>query len=118
MRSSCRNILNAICIAYIYMYVCCCSVTKLCLALCDPIDCSMPDFPVLHYLPEFAQIHALCVGDTIESSHPLSSPFPLPSIFLSMSLFTMSWFCPSHIQSIGSSFSASVLPMISRVDFL
>ena len=22
-----------------------------------PIDCSMPDFPVLHYLPEFAQTH-------------------------------------------------------------
>ena len=101
-----------------FLTCCCCSGAKLCLALCDPIDCSMPDFPVLHYLPEFAQIHALCVGDTIESSHPLSSPFPLPSIFLSMNLFTMSWFCPSHIQSIGGSFSASVLPMISRVDFL
>ena len=35
----------------------CCSVAKLCLTLCDPIDCSMPGFPVLYYLPEFAQIH-------------------------------------------------------------
>ena len=25
--------------------------------LCDPIDCSMPSFPVLHHLLEFAQIH-------------------------------------------------------------
>ena len=25
--------------------------------LCDPVNCSMPDFPVLHYLPEFAQTH-------------------------------------------------------------
>ena len=25
--------------------------------LCDPTDCSMPGFPVLHYLPEFAQTH-------------------------------------------------------------
>ena len=25
--------------------------------LCNPVDCSMPGFPVLHYLPEFAQIH-------------------------------------------------------------
>ena len=25
--------------------------------LCDPMDCSMPGFPVLHYLPEFAQTH-------------------------------------------------------------
>ena len=35
----------------------CCSVTKSCPTLCNPIDCSMPGFPVLHYLPEFAQIH-------------------------------------------------------------
>ena len=25
--------------------------------LCDPMDCSMPSFPVLHHLLEFAQIH-------------------------------------------------------------
>ena len=30
----------------------CCSVTKLC-----PMNCNMPGFPVLHYLPEFAQTH-------------------------------------------------------------
>ena len=23
--------------------------------LCNPMDCSMPSFPILHYLPEFAQ---------------------------------------------------------------
>ena len=28
----------------------CCSVTKLCLTLCDPMDWSTPGFPVLHYL--------------------------------------------------------------------
>ena len=33
------------------------SVTKSCLTLCDPMNCSMPGFPVLHHLPEFAQIH-------------------------------------------------------------
>ena len=38
---------------------CCCSVTKLCLTLCDPKTCSTPGFPVLHYLLEFAQTHAL-----------------------------------------------------------
>ena len=36
---------------------CCFSVTKLCLTLCNPMDCSMPGFAVLHYLPEFAQTH-------------------------------------------------------------
>ena len=25
--------------------------------LCDPMDCSTPGFPVLHYLPELAQTH-------------------------------------------------------------
>ena len=35
-----------------------CSVAKSCLTLCDPEDCSMPGFPVLHYLPELAQTHA------------------------------------------------------------
>ena len=35
-----------------------CSVARLCLTLCDLKDCSPPGFPVLHYLPEFAQIHA------------------------------------------------------------
>ena len=34
---------------------CCCSVAKLCLTLCDPMGCSMPGFPVLHYLLEFVQ---------------------------------------------------------------
>ena len=36
---------------------CCCSVPQSCLNLCDPVDCSMPAFPVLYYLLEFAQIH-------------------------------------------------------------
>ena len=30
---------------------------QLCLTLCEPVDCSMPILPVLHYLPEFAQTH-------------------------------------------------------------
>ena len=36
---------------------CCCSVTKSCLTLCNPTDCSKPGFPILHYLPKFAHIH-------------------------------------------------------------
>ena len=29
-----------------------------CLTLCHSMDCSMPGFPVLPYLPEFAETHA------------------------------------------------------------
>ena len=36
------------------------------------MDCSTPDFPVLHYLQEFAQTHAHWVNDAIQPSHPLS----------------------------------------------
>ena len=32
---------------------------------------STPDFPVLYYLPEFAQTHVHGVDDAIQSSHPL-----------------------------------------------
>ena len=44
--------------------------------LCDPIDCSTPDFPVHHQLPELTQTHVHSVGDAIQPSHPLSSPSP------------------------------------------
>ena len=43
----------------------CCSVAKLCLSLCDPMDCSTLGSSVLHYLPEFAQTHVHGVGDDI-----------------------------------------------------
>ena len=39
-----------------------CSVAQLCPTLCDLKDCSMPGFPVLHYLPEFAQTHVSWVS--------------------------------------------------------
>ena len=50
----------------------CCSVTKLCPTLCDPMNCSMPGFFVLHYLLEFAQTHVHWVDDAIQLSHFLS----------------------------------------------
>ena len=52
--------------------VACCSVTKLCLTLCDPTDCSTPGCPVLHGVLEFVQTHVHWVGDAIQPSHPLS----------------------------------------------
>ena len=58
------------------------SVTQSCLTLCDPMDCSTPRFPVYHQLLEFTQTHVHRVGDAIQPSHPLSSPFP-PAFSLS-----------------------------------
>ena len=42
----------------------------------------MPGFPVQHKLPELAQTYVHLVGDAIQPSHPLSSPF-LPAFNLS-----------------------------------
>ena len=47
-----------------FLTTCCrCSVTKSRPALSDSMDCSMPGFLVLHYLPEFAQTHVRWVGE-------------------------------------------------------
>ena len=43
---------------------------------CDPIDCSTPDFPVLHHLPELVQTRVHWIGDVIQPFYPLSSPSP------------------------------------------
>ena len=91
---------------------CCCSVSKSCLTLCVPMDCSMPSFPVLHYLLESAQTHAQWVGDAIQPSHLLLSPSP-PALILSQhqGFFPISQLFTSGSQSIEASTSASVLPM-------
>ena len=51
----------------------CFSVAKPCPTLCDPVDCSLPGFPVPHHLPEFTQTHVCWIGDAIQSSHLLPS---------------------------------------------
>ena len=53
------------CKIFPWLPCCCCSVANSCPALCDPMDCSTPGFPVLHYLPEFAQTHVHWVGKVI-----------------------------------------------------
>ena len=51
------------------------------------MDCSTPGLPVHHQLPECTQTHVHWVGDAIQPSHPLLSPFP-PA------------FNPSHYQGL------------------
>ena len=52
------------------------SVAKLCLTLCNPMNCSTPGLPVHHQLMEFTQTHVHRVSNAIQPSHPLSSPSP------------------------------------------
>ena len=90
--------------------LCYCSIIKSGLTHWDPPDCSSPGFPVLHYLPEFAQSHVHWFGDAIQPSHSLtpSSVSALKS-FPASGPFLMSQIFASGGQSIGA--SASVLPM-------
>ena len=79
-----------------FLVLCCCSVFKLCLTLCNPMDCNMPGFPVLPYLSEFAQTHVHWVSDAIQPFHPLSllllsSVFPSIRVFSSESSLPIRW---------------------------
>ena len=52
------------------------------MSLCNPMDCSMPGFPVQYQLPELAQTYVHRVSDAIQLSRPLLSPSS-PSLNLS-----------------------------------
>ena len=89
----------------------CCSVSKSCPTLCDPMIFSTPGFSVLNYLwacsnswPLSQWCHpAISTSVTPFSSHPQS--FPVSGSFPMSRLFT------SNGQNIGDLASASVLPM-------
>ena len=65
-------------------FTCCCSVSKSCPTICNPMDCNTPGFHVHHQLPEIAQTHVHQVGDPSSHlilCHPLHLlPSILPSI--------------------------------------
>ena len=87
------------------------SVAQSCLTLCDPMNRSMPGLPVHHQLPDFTQTYIHRVGDAIQPSHPLPSPFPpAPNPSQHQSLFqwvnSFAW----GGQSTEVSASASFLP--------
>ena len=90
------------------------SVAPSCPTLCNPMDCSIPGFPVYHQLTELAQIHVHQVGDAIQPSCPLSSPSPLAFNHSQHQSFPMSQLFAPRGQNIGISASASVLPMNSQ----
>ena len=95
----------------------CCSVTK-CLTLYDPMDWSMPGFPVLHYLLEFSQTHVYWVRDAIQPSHPLSPPSPTFNLSQHQGLFL--WVGSLHqvARILELQFQHQFFQWIFRVDFL
>ena len=71
------------------------SVAQSCPTLCDPMDCRTPGFPVHHQLLELAQTLVRWAYDAIQSSHPLSSPFP-SAFNLSQHHSLFHWVSSSH----------------------
>ena len=73
------------------------SVTESCPTLFDPMDCSTPGFPVLHYLLQCAQTHVHQVSDVIQPSHPLLPPSP-PAFNLSQHQGLFQWVSSYTLQ--------------------
>ena len=94
------------------------SVAQSCPTLCDPVDYSMPGFPVLHYFPEFVQTHDHWVNDANQPSYHLSPSSPAPSLSQHQSLFQ--WVSSSHqvTQVLEFQLQDQSLQWIFRVDFL
>ena len=65
-------------------------LSQMCPSLFDSMDWSMPGFPVLHYLLEFAQTHVFSVDDAIQPSQPLSPAYP-PALNLSQHQGLSQW---------------------------
>ena len=92
------------------MEYCCCSVTRSCPALCDPMNCSTPGFSSLspRVCSDSCPLSQWCYPTISSSVIPFSScpqSFPASGSFLKSRLFI------SGGQSIKASASAQVLPM-------
>ena len=95
------------------------SVTQSCPTLCNPMECSMPGFPVHHQLPELAQTCVHWTSDAIQPSHPLSFPSP-PALNLSQHQGLFQWLGSSHQVARVLEFQTQHQPFqwIFRIDFL
>ena len=76
---------------------CHCSVTGACLTLCNPVDCGMPVFPILHYISR-CLLKLVSIETVMPSNHLILCLPLLPSVFpsirvLGLSKFQLCWVC-------------------------
>ena len=102
-----------------------CPVARSCPTHCDPMDCSTPGFPVLHHLPEFAQL--MSIESVIPSNHLslcllfLSSVFPSIRVFSNELALCIRWpkYCSfSFSNSSFIEYSGSISFQIDWFDLL
>ena len=83
-----REIINTVISLKYFLSSSVSSVTQSCSTLCDPMDCSMPGFPVHHQLSKLVQlmpIESVMPSNHLILCHPL---LLLPSIFPSIRVFS------------------------------
>ena len=86
--------------------------------LSDPMNCSTPSFPVLHYLPEFTKTCIHWVIDAIKPSQPLLPLLPSPLAFnLSQNQYFFQRASSSHQVAKGLELQDQFFQWILRVDF-
>ena len=76
------------------MQLSCCSVAQLCLVICNPMDCSMPGFPVPHYLLKLMLTESVMPCNHLILCHPillLPSTFPSITVFSNESALLIRW---------------------------
>ena len=71
------------------------------------MDCSMIRFPVLHYLPDFAQTHVHWVNDAIQQSYALLPTSP-PAFSIHRHQSLCQWVGPLHQMAKVLRFSFSI----------
>ena len=74
--------------------VCCCSVSKSCPTLCDPMDCRMPGSSISQSLLKFMSIESMILSNHPILSHPLlllASALPSIRVFSNESAVHLRW---------------------------
>ena len=111
----------------ILCFICCCSVSKLCPTLCDPMDCSMQAllfFTISRSLLKLIAIESVMPSNYFILCHPL---LLLPSIFPSIRVFSnesdvrimwlMNWSFGFSISP-SNEYSGLISFRINQLDFL
>ena len=118
----CDKVFSSIPLLLLYFFIIllpCCSVLSQ-VWLCDPMNCSTPGFPLLHYLPQFHEefshnfsLKFMSIESVMLSVHLIlhHTLLHLPSISPGSGSFPMSWLIPSDGQIIGASALTLVPPM-------
>ena len=89
---------------------CCCSVDKLCLTLCDPMDCQPSlSFPISQSLIKFMFIELVMLSNHLLLCCPFL--FFCHQSFPASGSFSMNWLLASGGQSTGASALSSILPL-------